>query len=268
MASETAAATGVTIPISSLFYLTTSNSHVSWFNNFFGDIFILRNYVFGFGLGVATLVGFLYLEFLRIPCMLFLTIWTIIVTIFVVLIVGSFLLWKLSYSWRNDGIHSHNEYVTMQTISYIGMATTALYFCVMVVLRKRINLAIGIVKEAAKALIHMPFLIAVPCLQALGIAIFLVPWIIFLLFIASSGNMVTHTVTNDDITPYSYTYRTFSYNRDVKYSFLYMIFCWFWTSEFIIGLGQLIIAMSFADWYFTRDKSKTGLRTVCWVSLI
>jgi hypothetical protein len=39
------------------------------------------------------------------------------------------------------------------------------------------------------------------------------------------------------------------------------------TSEFIIAVGQLIIALSFSTWYFTRDKSTIGPSTVFWVRL-
>ena len=38
------------------------------------------------------------------------------------------------------------------------------------------------------------------------------------------------------------------------------------TSEFIIAVGQLIIALSFSTWYFTRDKSTIGPSTVIGVS--
>ena len=43
-----------------------------------------------------------------------------------------------------------------------------------------------------------------------------------------------------------------------------MLFCWFWTSEFIIAMGQLTIALSLVAWYFTRDKGKIGNVTVYW----
>ena len=33
----------------------------------------------------------------------------------------------------------------------------------------------------------------------------------------------------------------------------YLIFCYFWTSQFIIAMGQLIFALTFFLWYFTED---------------
>lgn len=40
------------------------------------------------------------------------------------------------------------------------------------------------------------------------------------------------------------------------------MFCFFWTSNFIIAYGDMVIAMSVAKWYFTRDKRNTSSRTV------
>ena len=44
----------------------------------------------------------------------------------------------------------------------------------------------------------------------------------------------------------------------------YMIFVYFWSSEFIIALGQIILALAVSTWYFTRDKGKIGNSTVIW----
>ncbi len=247
-------------------YKTASSKGSGWFSNFLGDLLKLDGYIFGFGLGVSTAIAFLYLYVLRIPGLLFFLIWGIIAAIFIFLIVGSFLLWSLANSWEHDG-HSHAEFITMKTFSYIGMGFTALYFCLIVVLRKRIQLAIGIVKQASKALATMPTLLALPVVQAVGLTAFLVPWIIYVLYLASSGDMTTKTGTYMvGSVPTTYSYRTFTYTTNTKYAFLYMLFCWFWTSEFIVAVGQLVISLSFTAWYFTRDKKTIGPSTVIWVS--
>merc|ERR1711865_237282 len=43
-----------------------------------------------------------------------------------------------------------------------------------------------------------------------------------------------------------------------------MIFVYYWSSEFIIAIGQIIIALAVSTWYFTRDKAKIGSQTVIW----
>jgi hypothetical protein len=37
-----------------------------------------------------------------------------------------------------------------------------------------------------------------------------------------------------------------------------MLFCFFWTGQFIIAIGEIIFAMSISKWYFARDKKKVG----------
>lgn len=243
-------------------YATDSSAKgQSWFNEFISDFLSLRGYIFGFGIGVTVGVAFLYLYLLRLPGFLFTVLWGMIGGIFFVLVVGSWLLWSLANTWSADGDHSDSEVAAMRVFAYFGMAITILYFCLMVVLRKRIQLAIGIVKQAARALASMPTLTLLPVVQATVLVMFLVPWVIYVLYLASSGDINTITVTQGS---YTYSYRTFDYSTNTRYAFLYMLFIWFWTSEFIIACGQLIISLSFACWYFTRDKSTIGPSTVQW----
>jgi hypothetical protein len=53
----------------------------SWVSDFFSDMYHLRGYIFGFGIGIALFLSFFYLYFLRIPGILSLMIWTIILSI-------------------------------------------------------------------------------------------------------------------------------------------------------------------------------------------
>jgi hypothetical protein len=251
-------------------YGTKMNEGTGYFNQMIADIFQLQGYVFGFGLGVSVGVAFLYLYILRLPFFLFVFLWGIIVSILVFLLVGSWLLWALATKWSNDDLHSDVEVLTMRVFSYIGMACTVLYFCLIVVLRKRIQLAIGIVKQACKALVSMPALILLPIIQGAGVIAFLAVWLVYVFYLASSGEIKTITATveltgGEEITT---THRQFTYTDNTRWAFLYMLFCWFWTSEFIVAMGQLIIALSFTAWYFTREKSNIGNFTVVWVRIM
>lgn len=264
-ASGVADDNGVTVPVDLLTYGTSSDENSGWFSNFLQDLLKLSGYIGGFGIGVATFISFAYLLLLRIPGILDILIWGIVVGIFVCLIVGSFLLWALADTWSTDDVHSSSEVLTMRVFAYIGWIVTFLYFCLIVVLRKRLALAVGIVKQAARALASMPSLLAVPLLQTIGITIFLVPWVIYVVYLASSGDMQTQAGSYEyNGSTVDYNYRTFTYTDNARYAFLYMLFCWFWTSEFIVAFGQLSVAMAFTAWYFNRDKSKTGFVTVKW----
>ncbi|KAJ1423001.1 plasma-membrane choline transporter-domain-containing protein [Ochromonadaceae sp. CCMP2298] len=242
------------------------SSGSEWFNDFLADVLTLQAYIFGFGLGFSTFVAFMYLYFLRIPGLLFFIIWGAILGILLFLGIGSILLYTLANTWSDDGEHSDVEVTTMRVLSYIGFAITALYLCLVLVMRKRIQLAIGIVKQASKALATMPTLMLLPVLQAFGICLFLVPWVIYVLFLASSGDISGETgeYTDSNGDTQEYTYKEFTYTQNSKYAFLYLLFCWFWTSEFILAFGQLVVALSFTAWYFTRDKGSIGQSTVVW----
>lgn len=251
--------------LSSYASYSTANTGMSWFSTFAADINTLRGYIFGFGIGVATAVAFLYLFILRIPGFLFTAIWSVIIGIMVFLFVGSWLLWSLANSWSTDGVHSSDEIITMRVFAYFGIIMTFLYICLILVLRKRIQLAIAVVKQASRAMSTMPAVLLLPLIQTFGITCFLVVWVIYVFYLASSGSVVT---TTGSISGVPYSYRTYNYTTNSKYAFLYLLFCWFWTSEFVIAFGQLVIALSFASWYFTRDKSTVGNGNVLWVSIL
>lgn len=57
----------------------TDSQSGSWTSGFFADMYEMRGYIFGFGLGIALFLSFLYLYFLRIPGVLFTMIWTILI---------------------------------------------------------------------------------------------------------------------------------------------------------------------------------------------
>lgn len=45
------------------------------------------------------------------------------------------------------------------------------------------------------------------------------------------------------------------------YSSRYMIFVWFWTSQFIVAVGQLAVAVAVSKWYFSRNRRNVGNST-------
>jgi hypothetical protein len=269
LASEAAASIaqgyGTNVSSSEISYAISYGTNSGWFSSFLGNLYNLRGYIFGFGMGVTVGVAFIYLLVLRIPHLLFFTVWFMVIGIFCLLITGSLLLWDTANNWAHDGVHSSNEVITLRVFCWAGVIISGLYFCVMIVLRKRINLAVGVIQQAALALESMPTLLVVPVLQAIGLCCFLAPWLTYLLYLASSGEVQQYekevTINNQS---YTATYSQYTYSKNAKYIFLYMLFTWFWTSEFLVAFGQLVVAMSFAGWYFTRNKSEVGAETVRW----
>ena len=237
-------------------------SAASWVGLFLSDLLSLKKIIFPLGLGLSTVLAFLYLYFLRIPGVLSFIIWTILISIQCLLIAGSALLLSLSKKWATAQKASY-EVLTIKIFAYVGFAMSFLFFCFLLVVRKRISMAVGVIKETARALSTMPVLILMPIVQVLAMCLFLVPWFIYVIFLASSGTTVTATGTTSG--GLTYTYRQFVYTDNTKYAFLYMLFVWFWTSEFIVAIGQIAIALSLVAWYFTKEKKKIGNGTVFWV---
>lgn len=255
-AEASANSSDATISLSSIpSYKNGGDDEDEWYITFVASLYDLRGYVFGFGLGVSVAVSFLYLYLLRLPGLLFTVIWGAIAVIGLCLFVGSWLLWDLSNQWEDEPGRSHTEVIAMEVFAWFGIILSIVYVLVMIVLRSRIMLAIGIIKEASRAMTSMPIIVFLPVVQAVGITCFLVVWVIYILYLASSGEVVVETYEVDDLTV---SYKSFEYTQNTKFAFLFMLFCWFWTSEFVLAFGQLVIALSFACWYFTRSKEKSN----------
>jgi len=249
-------------------YNYDEDSGNSWFVMFSGDLWNSADVIFGFGIGVAVALAFVYITLLRVPGILDLIIWGIITAIFLCLAVGTIMLYTLSEQYRNDEELGKTtaEADACYYFSWILGIVTVLYVCLILFLRSRIKLAIAVVKEAGHAMTDMPMVLLLPIIQTVGMVLFLVPWVIYLLFLASSGEMTTSTESYDNGsgTPVSVTTREMEYNDATNYAFVYMVFCFFWTSQFIVAMGQIIIAMTIACWYFTKDRSTLGNETFFW----
>lgn len=223
---------------------TMETYDLGYLTSFMGDVTNNSGIIFGFGIGVAVAVALLYVTLLRVPGILDTIIWGVILTIFVCLGGGAVMLWA-----------------DQRVFSIILFVFTFLYACLILFLRKRIKLAIAIVKEAGHAMTDMPLIITLPVIQVVGLTLFLLPWVVYEMYLASSGVKKTKEVEN---TEDDYEKSTFEYDETTNYAFLYMMFAFFWTSQFIVAMGQLIVAMTIACWYFTKDRSTLGNSTFLW----
>mmetsp|Transcript_8524 Transcript_8524/g.13090 ORF Transcript_8524/g.13090 Transcript_8524/m.13090 type:complete len:646 (+) Transcript_8524:171-2108(+) len=229
----------------------SSDDSSDWFDDFTADIYTGKYVIFGFGIGVALVIGFVYLFLLRIPGVLFMLTWGIIFSILFLLLIGGVLCYTTASDWADDSSHTTTEANSLKYFSYFLFALTGVWLLLMLVLRKRIQLALKITKEASKAVASMKLLLIWPVIQTLGVLCFLIPWIIYVLYLASSGTVEV----NNGI-------KTFTYSDNIRYAGLYLLFCWFWTSEFVIAMGQIVVAMAVSFWYFTMDRSSIGNGTV------
>jgi len=89
---------------------------------------------------------------------------------------------------------------------------------------------------------------------------------VYCLYLASSGEIETYTESYEYMgQTVTAEYKQYTFSENQRYAGLYLLFSWFWTSEFIIAMGQLVVALAVSTWYFTRDRdSKIGNTNVIW----
>jgi len=73
----------------------------------------------------------------------------------------------------------------------------------------------------------------------------------------SAGEMVSTMIPGNPA-----PYRTFVYSDNVRWALLYYIFIFYWTSQFIVAMGQLVVAISCSSWYFDRNKGFSNSKVV------
>jgi len=221
------------------------------------DIWIARAYIFGFGSGVSIVLGFLYSHLLRSPFVPILVWGSILGTITILIASGAY---GIDATLNGEVTKYTDERKTFSLVlASVLIFLGILGLCVTCALRKSIVLAMGCTQAAASAINRMPRIIFLPVLQSICYLIFLFVFFIFAVEVASFGDLVSQTITVNDV---DIKYRSFEYDDNIIYAAFFLLFCLIWTSDFIVALGTIIISMSMSTWYFTRDKSKIGNKTV------
>ena len=283
-------------------------SEDGFFDKISADLWVTQWYIMGFGLGLAMVMGFAYLFFIRLPGVLSLLIWGILTCVFLCFVALGGFMYTKAVSWAElettttvtnedgteetytePGPHSPDEIKGLTYIAYFVLGCGAAWALFICCIRKRIVLAIGCVKEAAKAMQAMPVITVYPVFQVIGVLLFLLPWCTYVTYLASSGEVkvgcikmsasgladqATNAYAQADAvssgTDYEESstcgegdllFKTMEYTDNTRLAGLYLLFCWFWTSQFVIAAGQLVVAMSVAAWYFTKDKKTVGNHT-------
>ena len=271
---------------------------------FCADMFTAAGYIFGIGFGFACLASFVYTWLMRLPGVLALVIWGLLTAIQVLIIGIAGLCWTTYGDWssectmgasavevngtwyypsddiiadddvtlnceNNDNPVVHEQYQvdSMQYLAYVVMAIAVIWFIlIFCVLRKRIMLAIAVVKEAGRALSAQKLLIFFPIIQLFGVMCFVAPWTVYVLFLASSGEIETISVPYESPmgVTVTATYKQYMFSETQQYAGLYLLFSWFWTSQFVVAMGQLVVALAISTWYFKRDKTQIGNSNVFW----
>jgi len=243
---------------------------VSILTEFYGDVLNARAYIFGIGFGAALILGFIWTWILRTPWLIHIAVWVVNMLVWAFLGALGALMYLWSDDWKDDlpQTHTDREIWAAKGLGIVFLVLCGLWLCMLVFLRKRINLAIGLVKEAARAVISMPLMVLYPFLQAAGLLLFLVPWSFYSINVASMGHFEARTFQGLSVNPTAVnrpniTVQRFQYGAGSTEYAWYMLFVLLWTAQFIIAVGQITLALAVSTWYFTRDKGGIGSGTLC-----
>lgn len=178
-------------------------------------------------------VGFAFIMFLILRYMTAAFVWT---TLFGVVVVCATL---TGYFWYlTDYTHG------IEPVAIFLSIFTVIILLVILVLRKRIELVIQLLKEAGKAISAIPVIVLQPLLTISALGLTLCAWVYFILVIESAG-----------IPKESFRGITFHQNGIINFSRWFNLFVMLWMVQFIYGCQSMTMAGAVSKWYFTRNKA-------------
>jgi hypothetical protein len=131
-----------------------------------------------------------------------------------------------------------------------------------VCLRKQIQISIQSVKEAGRAINHMFLILLVPVLQAVGLLLFLIVFLYYAVHLASLGDITTKDIETSVNGGAEIAVRQYEFDDFVSTCGWYYLFCLYWTANFIVAVGDMIIALAVSHYYFAQNKMTIGSWTV------
>ncbi|KNE72875.1 hypothetical protein AMAG_16975 [Allomyces macrogynus ATCC 38327] len=155
---------------------------------------------------------------------------------------------------------------TLLTLSIVASVVFLLLFVVTIAARKRIQLAVIIIQETAQAIKTMPLIVIFPIAKYFLIAGLFAFFVVVYALLATSGTVIAQTFSTSISLSIANQDWTKMLTPDTVLPFLqiYIVFGFFWTWNFFLGVWQTTIAGAIAGWYWTRDKSalaRSPLRT-------
>eukprot|EP00296_Roombia_truncata_P007567 JP446011.1.p1 GENE.JP446011.1~~JP446011.1.p1 ORF type:complete len:598 (-),score=136.03 JP446011.1:114-1907(-) len=130
---------------------------------------------------------------------------------------------------------------------YIGIGAVlavaaVIVFLLILVLFTRINMAIKVIQQAAKAIRAMPAMFIIPLVVWVIIMGVFAYWVVIFLFLASAGE-------------FSAAESRYVWDDTLRYMILYHLFGLLWTRAFLSAVSELMIAGSVSQWYFPQKGS-------------
>lgn len=135
---------------------------------------------------------------------------------------------------------------------------SVIWIAVILLLRERIALAIGLVRESSKALLRMPILTILPLLYVGIFGLITIIFSIYCAYLASSGDITTHYNSTTGM-----SYKEISFTDAARNTIAFVIFVYLWTIGFLEAMGHILSSHAILTWYFSDDKSLIGSSQAC-----
>uniref|UniRef100_A0A4W3HNM5 Choline transporter-like protein n=1 Tax=Callorhinchus milii TaxID=7868 RepID=A0A4W3HNM5_CALMI len=155
--------------------------------------------------------------------------------------------------------------------------TELLIIVILIFLRKRILIAIALLKEASRAIKHMMCSLLYPLITFVLLLICIAYWTIVAVFLSTSNKAIYKVVSNSSDCNFTCDPTTFNTSNITKqcpgavcaFAFyggetnyhkyltalqLYNVFVFFWVLNFVIALQQCTLAGAFASYYWAYNK--------------
>merc|ERR1712226_887917 len=142
------------------------------------------------------------------------------------------------------GQETEMEKENEQYMSYLAYAlaiVTGITFLLTIFFRTRINLAIGILREAADVMKAMPLIIFIPIPAWMTTALLTLVYVYISCVLYTMGEIKNGALEVDDM---------------MRNMLIYVLLWYFWTVFFFDAIGNLVTAGAVSGWYWTRDKNK------------
>jgi len=139
---------------------------------------------------------------MRIPGVLPVMVWLSVFATIGIFFAAAWYAGETASQWKAEDPPSHtaDEIQVASIASYCLYAAGGLLVLLFLFMRKRIQLAMGCVKETSKAVMKMPLIILFPVLQGLGFMLFMIAWTVYAANLASMGDFDTKTFDAGNIT--------------------------------------------------------------------
>ncbi|CEO94956.1 unnamed protein product (mitochondrion) [Plasmodiophora brassicae] len=209
--------------------------------------------------GVAIGLSFLYALFTRKFAGVL--VWTSVFAIVAGGFLISYSLLQMAKSISDDKNAVNPDRAKSITImGYIAAVFTLLFLVAIIFLRKRIEIAIAVVKESSKAVNAVSSVIVFPIFPLAFSLAYFVFWVYVVIFVFSVQVINPSQPVPTALQPYTGpTYLSRSFDTSMQRSMIYVFFHMFWNIQFLIYFTYLVIAGVIAQWYFTpyqADGSK------------